>query len=50
MEIKSYLKEKQEVVYKTLKNSFKNNKTSHAYLVVLKDFQSYKWQFLWLKA
>ncbi len=33
MEIKSYLKEKQEVVYKTLKNSFKNNKTSHAYLI-----------------
>lgn len=33
MEIKRYLKEKQEVVYKTLKNSFKNNKTSHAYLI-----------------
>ena len=30
---KAYLKEKQHIVFQVLKNSFKNNKTSHAYII-----------------
>jgi len=30
---KEYLKENQPIVYKTILNSFKNNKTSHAYII-----------------
>ena len=33
MNTKQYLKEKQHIVYEVLKNSFKRNKTSHAYIV-----------------
>lgn len=33
MKIKPYLLEKQPVVFQVLKNSFKNNKTSHAYII-----------------
>ena len=33
MKTKSYLIEKQPIVYQVLKNSFKRNKTSHAYIV-----------------
>lgn len=33
MDIKQYLKEKQPVVFQVIKNSFKNNKTSHAYII-----------------
>lgn len=33
MKTKDYLIEKQPVVFKTLKNSYKNHKTSHAYII-----------------
>lgn len=32
-EIKTYLKQTQPIVYKTLQNAFKNNKTTHAYII-----------------
>ena len=33
MKTKDYLQEKQHIVYQVLKNSFKNKKTSHAYII-----------------
>ena len=33
MDTKNYLQEKQHIVFQVLKNSFSNNKTSHAYIV-----------------
>ena len=33
MEIKQYLKEKQPIVFQIIKNTFKQNKTSHAYII-----------------
>lgn len=33
MNFKDYLKEKQHIVFQILKNSFKRNKTSHAYII-----------------